>query len=178
MVTPPDDPREEHRQEHLAGHRHPPGPPEGRLSTTRPRLLVGLLLAGLVAGRLVRPVAAWLDLTAPRVTWVPAAVLFLAALILAAVARATHVAVHVRRQRLLPHQAVNRLVLAKSCAITGAAVAGGYAGYALSWLGAGAELARERAVLSLVSALAAALTTAGALLLERACRVRDDGEAH
>jgi Protein of unknown function (DUF3180) len=169
---------------------HPHDPPEplseeepqpeslGRLRTTRPGVLVGLLLAGLVLGRLVRPAAAWLDATAPRVTWVQGAVLYLAAVILLAVARVTYVAVHQRRQRLLPHQAVNRLVLAKACAITGAAVAGGYLGYALAWVGAGAELARERIVLSLVAALGAALTTAGALMLERACRVRDDGEAH
>jgi uncharacterized membrane protein YbjE (DUF340 family) len=170
VVSPLHDPPEEDDDS--------PERPEGSLRTTRPGLLVGFLLAGLVAGRLVRPLAAWLDLTAPRVTWVPGAVLFLAALILLAVARATHVAVHQRREQLLPHQAVNRLVLAKSCAITGAAVAGGYLGYALSWLGAGAELARERILMSLLTAAGAALTAAGALLLERACRVRDDGDAH
>ncbi|WP_238993442.1 DUF3180 domain-containing protein [Nocardioides caldifontis] len=155
-----------------------PQRPEGRLRTTRPGLLVGLFLAGVVVGRLVRPLAATWELTAPRVTWVQGAVLYLAATILFAVARATHVAVHQRRERLLPHQAVNRLVLAKSCALTGAAVAGGYVGYALGWVGAGAELARERVVLSLVAALGAALVAVGALLLERACRVRDDDEAH
>jgi Protein of unknown function (DUF3180) len=157
-----------------------PQPPEpmGRLRTTRPGVLVGLLLTGLVLGRLVRPAAAWLDATAPRVTWVQGAVLYLAAVILLAVARVTYVAVHQRRQRLLPHQAVNRLVLAKSCALTGAVVAGGYLGYALSWVGAEAELARERILLSLVAAGGAALTTVGALLLERACRVRDEDAAH
>ena len=44
-----------------------------------------------------------------------------------------------------PHHAVNRLVLAKSCALAGALVAGGYLGYALSWLGlTDAELAQQR----------------------------------
>jgi lysylphosphatidylglycerol synthetase-like protein (DUF2156 family) len=169
VVSPVHDPREEDRE---------PERPEGRLRTTSPGVLVGLLLAGIVVGRLVRPVAVAWDLTAPRVTWVQGAVLYLAAVILFAVARATYVAVHQRRQRLQPNQAVNRLVLAKACAITGAAVAGGYVGYALSWVGAAAELARERVLLSLVAALGAALTAVGALLLERACRVRDDGEAH
>ena len=38
---------------------------------------------------------------------------------------------------------MNRLVLAKSCALAGALVAGGYFGYALSWLGlTEAELAK------------------------------------
>jgi hypothetical protein len=169
VVSPLHDPPEEDRE---------PDRPEGHLRTTRPGVLAGLVLAGIVVGRLVRPLAASWDVTAPRVTWVQGAVLYLAAVILFAVARATYVAVHQRRQRLLPHQAVNRLVLAKACALTGAAVAGGYLGYALAWVGAGAELARERVVLSLVAALGAALTTAGALALERACRVRDDGEAH
>lgn len=165
---PPDDGPEPDRPEH----------PSGRLRTTSPGLLVGCLLLGLVLGRLVRPVAGMLDATAPRVTWVQGAVLYLAALILLAVARSTHHALHRRRELLEPHQAVNRLVLAKSCAITGAVVAGGYLGYALSWVGSGAELSRERIWLSLVAALGAGLTTLGALLLERACRVRDDGEAH
>ena len=38
--------------------------------------------------------------------------------------------VHVRRERLEPHRAVNRLVLARACALVGALVAGGYLGYA------------------------------------------------
>ncbi len=50
-----------------------------------------------------------------------------------------------RHERLEPHQAVNRLVLARACALVGALVAGGYLGYALSWLGVDAELARQRA---------------------------------
>ena len=46
-----------------------------------------------------------------------------------------------------PHQAVNRLVLAKACALAGALVAGGYLGYALSWVGlTDAELAQQRMV--------------------------------
>ena len=80
-----------------------------------------------------------------------------------------------RREWLEPHRAVNRLVLAKSCALVGALVAGGYAGYAVSWIGLDAELAdaagrtlgRWRRSAGLVDRLAA-------VLLERACRVRKD----
>jgi hypothetical protein len=68
---------------------------------------------------------------------------------------------------------VNRLVLAKSSAITGALVAGGYLGYALTWSGVDAELSGERVLRSVVAAGGAGLVTAAALLLERACRVRD-----
>ena len=147
------------------------GRPEGRLSTTGPGLIAGWALAGLVIGRLVRPVVTELDGTAPQVGWVQAGALYLVAAILGATAWVTHRTLQVRRERLRPHEAVNRLVLAKACALAGALVAGGYLGYALSWMGASAELSGERIVLSLVAAGGAALTVVGSLFLERACRV-------
>jgi hypothetical protein len=154
--------------------------PEGdlepqRLRTTGPKALVACLLVGLVGGWAVRPLFAAMDATAPRVVWLQALALYLVAVLLGSAARATDVAVR-RRRPLEPHQAVNRLVLAKACALVGALVAGGYLGYALSWVGVDAELASERLAMSLVAAAGAALTTAAALLLERACRVRDDDE--
>ncbi len=151
----------------------PPQGSDGRLRTTRPGLLVACAVVGLVLGWLVRPVAVWADATAPRVTWLPVLALYLVALILGAAARATYRALHQRRQPLPAHQAVNRLVLAKSSAITGALVAGGYLGYALTWSGVDAELSGERVLRSVVAAGGAGLVTAAALLLERACRVRD-----
>ena len=66
-------------------------------------------------------------------------------------------------------------MLAKACALTGALVAGGYVGYAVSWVGlTDAALARERVVHSLLAGVAGALLVVGSLLLERACRVRKD----
>ncbi len=153
---------------------HDPDQREGRLRPTSPGVLAGWALAGLVVGRLIRPVVAELDRTAPQVGWVPAGTLYLVAVILGATAWATHRAVQVRHERLRPHEAVNRLVLAKACALAGALVTGGYLGYALSWAGASAELAGERVTMSLVAAGGAALTVVGSLLLERACRVIDD----
>ncbi len=149
-------------------------PPEGRLRTTGPGLLLGCLLTGLVVGWLVRPVAVALDTTAPRVTWPPAVALALAAAILLAVAVSTRRTVAQRRAGLRAHQAVNRLVLAKASAIAGAFVAGAYLGYALTWVGVAAELSGERTVRSLAAAAGALATMAAALLLERACRVTDD----
>ena len=49
-----------------------------------------------------------------------------------------------RRECLEPHRAVNRFVLARSCVLVGALVAGGYVGYALTWLGVDTELATQR----------------------------------
>ena len=79
------------------------------------------------------------------------------AAILGATAWLTWRQVHVHRRRIEPHRAVNRLVLAKSCALVGALVAGGYVGYAVSWVGLEAELAGQRVFRSLLAALASAL---------------------
>ena len=148
--------------------------PQGRMRTTGPGTVVGAVLVGLVAGWLLRPLAIAAGMTAPRVGWLQAAALYLVAAIVGVLARATHRAIQQRRHRLEPHEAVNRLVLGKACAIVGSLVAGGYLGYALSWVGSRAELAGERILWSLVAAGGAVLTVVASVLLERACRVRDD----
>jgi hypothetical protein len=142
---------------------------------TGPGPLTVLALLGLVLGWLVRPVSIWLDRTPPRIGWPPVLALLLAALIVAAVAWSTYRSVHRRHEVLPPHQAVNRLVLAKACALAGAFVAGGYLGYALAWVGVRAELGGERILHGALAGLAGGLLAAAGLLLERACRVRPDG---
>ena len=57
-------------------------------------------------------------------------------------------------------------------------MAGGYAGYAISWLGVPSELASQRAWRSLAAAIAGVAILIAALLLERACRVRNEDDAH
>lgn len=154
-----------------------PGP-SGSLRPTQPWVLAAWAVVGLAGGWLVHPVAERSAGTAPIVSWLQPLALLLVAAILGGTAHATWRTVHVRRERLLPHQAVNRLVLARACAFVGALAAGGYLGYALSWLGVDAELADQRLVRSLVAAFASVLVVVTALLLERACRVRDhDPEA-
>jgi len=145
----------------------------GTLRTTGPGLLTGVFLVGLVLGRMIRPVAMELDGSAPRVGWLAVLALFFVAAILAFVAWSTHRTLQNPGQRLEPNQAVNRLVLAKSCAIAGALLAGGYFGYALSWIGEEAEFAQERLTRSLLAGIAGVLIVAGSLALERACRVRN-----
>ena len=129
---------------------------------------------GLVGGWLVHPLSERTSGTAPLVTWLQPLALLLVAAILGGTAHATWRTVQVRRERLLPHQAMNRLVLARACAFVGALVAGGYLGYALSWLGVEAELADQRVVRSLLAAAAGVLVVVTALLLERSCRVPGD----
>ena len=126
---------------------------------------------GLVVGWLVRRVASYADTPAPLVSWTQAGVLFLAAAILGVLAWHTRRALDGRQRRPEPHRLVNRLVLARASAIAGAFVAGGYLGYAVSWLGVGAELAGERASRSLLAGLGGLLVLMMSLWLERACRV-------
>ena len=152
-------------------------PPHGSVRPTTPGLLVGWGLVALVGGWLLRPFTAWRDMTAPVVTWGQVLALFMVAAILGLTAWATWRTLHVHGQRLEPHRAVNRLVLAKACALVGAIAAGGYAGYALSWIGMSAELADQRMLRSGLAAAAGLLTCVMALLLERACRVRSDDDA-
>lgn len=150
-------------------------PAGGSLRPTSPVVLVLWALAGLVVGWLVHPLTDRMG-TPPVVTWTQPAGLALVAAILGYTAWATWRTVHVRRERLDPAQAVNRLVLARACALVGALVGGGYLGYALSWLGDGAESAEQRVVRSGAAVLVCAAVLVAALLLERACRVRADDD--
>jgi uncharacterized membrane protein (Fun14 family) len=149
--------------------------PAGHVRTTSPGAVTGFAVVGLVLGWALRPVSVRIDGTAPTVGWLPVLALAFVAVVVASVAWLTHRSLHRRGERLEPHHAVNRLVLAKSCALAGALVAGAYLGYALSWLGLDAELARQRVGHALVGGLAGAGLVVGSLLLERACRVsRED----
>ena len=150
--------------------------PAGHIGTTSPGSLIGFAVLGLVVGWLLRPMGIRVSGTAPTVGWVPVLALLFVAVVIGSVAWSTYRSIHRRREHLQPHHAVNRLVLAKSCALAGALVAGGYFGYALSWLGlTEAELARQRIVRSLVGGGSGIALVIGSLLLERACRVsRDD----
>lgn len=149
-------------------------PPGGRLRPTSPGPITAWAVVGLVGGWLFRPLAdRFLD-TAPIVTWTQVLTLFLMAAILGGTAWITWRAVHVRRERLEPQHAVNRLVLARASALVGALAAGGYLGYAVSWLGVDVELASQRAWRSATAAAGGVAMTITAVLLERACRVRSD----
>ena len=159
MIDPPPEPPEDLPE------------PEGTLQPTSLAVLAIWGLGGLVGGWLLHVYAARYLTTAPLVSWGQPLALYLVAAILGVTARATWRVVRDPRERLEPHQAVNRLVLARACAYVGVLAAGGYLGYALSWLGDPAELAEQRAVRSLVAALGGVCVTVGALVLERACRV-------
>jgi hypothetical protein len=150
-----------------------PPEPEGTLRPLSYAVVTVWAVAGLVLGWLWHPVAEQLTGTAPVISWAQPIALWLVAAVIGVTAWQTHRAVQVRRERLEPHQAVNRLVLGRAGALVGALVAGGYAGYAVSWIGDPAELAGQRILRCTVAVVAGILTVVAALLLERACRVRN-----
>lgn len=151
-------------------------PPPGRLRPLSAGPVAISFVIGLVGGWVLHPLTQHVSGTAPVVTWAQPLVLGMLAAIVGGTAWLTYRAVQVRGERLEPHQAVNRLVLGRTCALVGALLAGGYFGYAISWLGSIDELASQRAWRSVVAAAMGLLVLAGGLLLERACRVRDDPE--
>lgn len=152
-----------------------PDPPEGRLRPTSGASLAIAAVIALVLGWLLRPVSVRLNGTAPFVTWAQALALVFVALVLAYVAWHTWQTIHVHRRRLADNRAVNRLVLARASALVGALAAGGYAGYAITWLGDSSELADERLLRCGIAALGGLLMMLASLALERACRVPSDG---
>lgn len=157
----------------------PPDPddPEPRSGSVRPTTGGTLALCGclgLVGGWGYRWVVERAGGVPPLVTWIQVLVLLFFAAALAVVAWATWRHLHRDGGFLEAHRAVNRLVLAKASALVGALVAGGYAGFALSWLGRRDELADERMLRSGVAALAGVLIVLASLWLERSCRIRAD----
>jgi hypothetical protein len=159
---------------HPRGDRDPDGEPTGTLRPITPGAVTAWGVAGLVGGWLLHPVSEELRGQALLVQWVQPAALLLLAVAVGTTAWHTWRTVQVRRERVEPHQAVNRLVLGRAAALVGALVAGGYAGYAVSWVGSEAELADQRMLRSALASLAGGLVVAGGVVLERACRVRKD----
>lgn len=154
-----------------------PGPPDPqRLGPTSPAVLTVWAVVGLAGGWLLHPLAEWARGTAPIVTWAQPLALLLVAAILGGTAWITWRAVHVHRERLEPQRAVNRLVLARACALVGALTGGAYAGYAISWLGIDSALASQRLWRSTVAAVGGIGIAVTSLLLERACRVRSEDD--
>ncbi|KQT93588.1 hypothetical protein ASG49_00865 [Marmoricola sp. Leaf446] len=158
------------------GSEQQPEQEPGTVGTTGPAPLVLLGVVGLVAGWSLRLAALRLGYAEPDVTSTSLALLVFVAAILGGSAWLTRRAVRRDRSRLAHHAAVNRLVLGKACALVGALLLGGYAGYGLAQLGVGDPAAFTRLWRSGLGALAAGAVLVTALLLEHACRVPGDPE--
>lgn len=147
----------------------------GHVRPTRPGPVVLVGVLGLIGGWSLRPLFQWLGGSPPLVSWVQVGALYFVAAVLAVTAWQTKRALS-RPLGMEPNRAVNRLVLAKACVLVGAVVAGGYGGYALTWIASEAALAEQRILRSGLGALAGLLMLLAAVWLERACRVRDDDD--
>jgi hypothetical protein len=137
-----------------------------------PAALCSLAAIGLLAGWVFHAIADRGEGLPPQVSWAQPLALGLVAAILFGTAWSTRRTIAQQPARLSPHQAVNRLVLARACAYVGALAGGAYIGYAVSWLGVdSSELAGERAFRSACAGVAGIQIVVGGVLLERACRV-------
>jgi hypothetical protein len=152
--------------------------PEGRLQPMTPVALVAWAVVGFAGGVLFYRVLAQGTGVPPRVSWAQPLALLLVAAILGGTAWSTRRTLRQRPRRLSPHQAVNRLVLARACAYVGALAAGFYLGYAVSWIGVDTSvLAGQRVFRSACAGVAGLLVVVGGLLLERACRVPPEDDS-
>jgi hypothetical protein len=132
---------------------------------------------GLAVGGLIRPGFERAGGVAPTVGWAVPPTLGFFALVLGALAWTTRRTLQEPHGRIDPHRAVNLLVLGKASALVGAFMAGAYAGFAVSFVRSWeVPSGRDRVVHSLVAALVAVVVMVGGLLLERACRIPDDGD--
>ena len=149
--------------------------PSGDLSPTHlkplaPLHLVAAAVVGAVLGWAARDLADALDDAAP-VSWVQIAGLWFMAAALAAVARQTHRAVRSRTATIDPERMVNRLVLARAGALVGSLLAGGYAGYGITWLDSHPDLVVARVGVAGLATLGGVAVLIAGKYLEWACRV-------
>lgn len=157
-----------------------PGPdeppePRGTLRPTSARALTACTVVGLAVGWGVHPLVSRIAGRSPLVSWTQALALVLVAGIMGFLAWHTWQTVQVRGERLEVHQAVNRLVLARACALAGTLIAAGYVGYAVGWLGDESQYADRWILRAVVAAAGAGGVALASLALERACRT-DAGE--
>ncbi|MGN6783418.1 MAG: DUF3180 domain-containing protein [Marmoricola sp.] len=151
-----------------------PEQPRGTVRPTGPAGPSVFAGIGLIGGWLVRPLSIQGGAAEPRVTRLGIGLVWFLAAAVGGAAWSTWRA-RTSGPRLEPHRAVNRLVLGKACALVGAALAGGYAGFALAHLGvADAGAATTQLWHAVVAARGGGGMLVAALLLEQACRVRDE----
>ncbi len=155
----------------------PDGSGPGAIRPTTPGPPVLAACVGLLAGWALRPLALYAGADAPRVSWLQVGVVFFVAAAIAGTAFVTWRELQVNRSWLEPHRAVNRLVMAKSCVLVGALLAGGYTGTLVSWLGVAGESTGGNILRAGCAGVAALVMVVASIWLERACRVHDDEDA-
>lgn len=142
-----------------------------------PLYVVAIVASGLVVGRLLPELVVRFDGDAPPVPgWGAALVLLCGAIAVGALAWRTWQSLHQHRRRITSDHAIRLLALAKAAILVGGVFAGGYAGYALAYLGSPTDLGQLRLWRSAAAAGAALLLLVAALLLEWSCRLPSDDD--
>ena len=137
-----------------------------------PLFVVALIGAGIIVGTLIRPMAARMDATPPQIGWGPATMLFTIAVLIGGLAWNTWQSLHKKHERMTSDHGVKMLALSRSCLIVGGLFAGGYGGYALSFVpDLDTPLGSARVWHAGVASVAGVLLVVAALLLERACHI-------
>lgn len=109
----------------------------------------------------------------PSLSWPAAGVIFFLTAFVAIAALRTRQAQRAQ-VRVPAHRAVNLLVMGKACARVGAAVAGGYVGFALGYLRRSGSVQSGQLVLVALTCLAGLMLMLAGLALERACEIPPD----
>lgn len=152
-----------------------------RMRRTSLLWVVGVTAIGVIVGRLTPPLIVRLGGAVPRVSWLAAALVAFAAVVMGVLAWNTWQSLHRKSRRMTSQYGITMVSLAKSGAAVATLVGGFYAGFALAYLDAlDVALGRERALHSGVAAGACVALLIASLLLERACIApsdEDEGEA-
>jgi len=142
-----------------------------------PLYVAVVVASGLVVGRLLPPLTVRLDGSSPPVPgWAAAIVLLCGAIAVGALAYGTWQNLHRRQRRFAADHAIRLLALAKTAVLVGGVFTGGYAGYALAYLGSSTELGELRFWRAGAAAGAALLLLIAGLILEWACRLPSDDD--
>jgi len=142
-----------------------------------PLYVVALIAAGLIVGRLLPPLIVRFDGASPPVPgWAAAIVMLCGAIAIGALAWGTWQNLHRRQRWFAAEHGIRLLALAKAAVMVGGVFTGGYAGYALAYLGSSTEMGEMRLWRSAAAAGAALLLLIAALILEWACRLPTDDD--
>lgn len=143
---------------------------------TRWQALLSAALFGAAAGWLVVAGSRALGRIAPLIPWTAPAALWLLVVVVGVLARSTRQRIQVRRAYIEPQRAVTFLVLGKSAALAGAAIAAGYLAFGLFFVDhLEAASPRDRVIKSGIAVVAGIGVCIAGLLLEGACQVPPGG---
>ena len=138
--------------------------------------VTGLLMVGLVTGRVLPPLAVRMSGQAPIPQWSAALVLLAGGILVSGIAWHTWRTLHKDKKTIAARHAIRVLAIAKASIIVGGVFAGGYLGFALAYWGVETELGPVRFWRVVAAGVAGLTLLAAALVLEWTCRLPEDDD--